>query len=220
MYRRMWLVALGALSVLAPACGGDDPPDPAADRAAAERANLKAADFPSGWSSRPHEMLPGEEEMEKEVAGCLGIPTSSSRATATARSADFSSGLATQASSVITFVSSQEQAKEDAAALGSAKFPSCAQPGFAKQIEQVAPEGASVNDVRVSEATFPSFGDRTIAHRVTATIQVGEMPVPINIELVRIFKDRAEVYLTFVNPGEPFPPELARSLAGKVIGRL
>lgn len=219
MPRNKWLAVVVAVGVLA-ACGGDDAPDAAADQATAEKANLNQADFPSGWTSTPHEALPGEDELAKEVADCLGISPPTSRAIAEARSPDFSSGLATQASSVITFVGSEDEAEEDAEAFASDKFAPCAEPAFAKQIQQVAPEGATVNDVKVAKSTFAETGDRTVAYRVTATIQVGEMPVPINIDLVRIFKDRAEVQLTFVNPGQPFPPDLARSLAGKVVGRL
>lgn len=218
MHRNKCLAVVVAVVVLS-ACGGD-PPDAAADQAAAEKANLNQGDFPSGWTSKPHEVLPGEDDLAKEVADCLGISPPTSRATAEARSPDFSSGLATQASSVITFVGSEDEAEEDAQVFASEKFAPCAEPGFAKQIQQVAPDGATVNDVKVAKATFPDTGDRTVAYRVTALIQVGEMPVPINIDLVRIFKDRAEVQLIFVNPGEPFPPDLARSLAGKVVGRL
>lgn len=220
MHRRIWLVVLVAVGVLAPACGREDAPDPAADQAAAEKANLQPADFPSGWSSKPQESRPGEDEIEQEVAACLGISPPATRASAKARSLDFSSGLATQASSIITVVKSEKEALADAAAFASEKFPSCAEPGFTKQIQQVAPEGAVVNNVEVAGTDFPTFGDRTVAYRVTAALQVGEMPIPINIDLVRIFKDRFEVYLTFINPGEPFPPELMRSLAGKVAGRL
>lgn len=221
MKKDFWLVPLTALLAVSAGCGGgNDQPTPAADRASARAATLKAADFPAGWKSSPHRRLPGEEAMATDVARCLGISSPSTRATAQVVSSDFSSGLATQATAVIIFVKSDGEAATDAAAYASGKFPSCAMPGFKDQIQQVAPDGAEVRDVRITKVPFPSSGDRTAAHRVKADLQVGEMTVPINIDLVHIVKGRAEVALTFVNPGEPFPPDLARSLAAKVAARL
>lgn len=220
MQKKWCFMALVTVLALSAGCGGDGEPDPAADRAAAQKANLEAADFPSGWRSKPHEELPGEDELAAEVAECLGLPAPSTGTTAEVRSPDFTSGLATQASSVVTFVESEEVAEKHAAALAGGKFPACAEPGFAKQVGQVAPEGATVTDVNITKVDFPALGDRTVAHRVKATINIGEMKVPINIDLVHVFEDRAEVALTFVNPGSPFDEDLARSLAAKVLERL
>ncbi len=192
----------------------------AADEAAAASANLKVEDFPAGWTSKPHEKLPGEDELAAEIQTCVGIDPASTRVTAEHRSPDFASGLATQASSVILFVKSPQQATGDADAYAGDKFPACAEPGFAKQIQQVAPEGGTVADVKVSKSTFPALGDRTVAHRVTANIKLDQMTVPINIDVVQIFKGRAEVTLTFVNPGAPFTEALAQELASKLVARL
>lgn len=211
---------MAVLALSGAACGGADEATPAADRAAARKAVLKAADFPSGWKSNPHEKLPGEDELVAEVAKCLGIPPPSTRATAVVRSPDFSSGFATTASSVITFVETDDRAAADAAAFAGEKFPSCVEPGMAEQVRDVAPEGASVDGVKIVKRSFPSLGDRTAAYRFSATLHIGEIPVTVNIDLVHVFKDRAEVSLTFVSPGQPFPEDLARSLAAKVVARL
>ena len=214
-------MALAVVMALAAGCGGgDEEPDPSADREKAREASLKAVDFPSGWSSKPHEKLPGEDELAAEVARCIGISSPSARATAEVRSPDFTSGFATSASSVITFVRSEEEAAADAAAYAGEKFPQCAEPGFAKQMQAVAPEGATVEEVKISTSSFPRHGERTVAYRVNGTIHIGEMKVPVNIDLVRIFKGRAEVTLVFSNPGAPFPADVARSVAAKVVERL
>ncbi|HVE46144.1 MAG TPA: hypothetical protein VNA57_05310 [Acidimicrobiales bacterium] len=221
MRRKSSLKALAVVMALTAGCGGDDDePDLAADREKAREAMLRAADFPSGWSPKPHEKLPGEDELTAEVAQCIGISNPSTRSTAEVRSPDFTSGFATTASSVITYVRSEEEAAADAAAFAGEKFAQCAEPGFAKQVQAVAPEGATVEDVKVSPARFPTHGDRTVAYRVNGTIHIGEMKVPVNIDLVRIFKGRAEVTFVFSNPGAPFPAEVARSVAAKVVERL
>jgi hypothetical protein len=214
-----WLVPVLAALTMSAACG-DGAPTPADDKATADKASLQAADFPAGWKSEPHEKLPGEDEMAAEIAKCLGVSSPSTRATAQVRSADFSSGLATQASAVITFVKTEKEASADAAAFGGAKFPECATPGFTAQVQRVAPEGATVDGLKITKIAFPASGDHTAAHRVEATIRVGEMPVPINIDLVHIVKGRAEVQMTFVNPGAPFPEDLSRSLSAKIVERL
>ncbi len=212
------LVALLALLAwTATACGGGQP-TPAEDRATAQEANLKPADFPSGWKSKPHEKLPGEDELAAELATCLGIEPPATRATAEVRSLDFSSGFATQASSVVTFVKTDEVAAADAAAFAGDKFAACIEPGLAKQVKEVLPPEATVDQVSVVERPFPALGDRTVAHRFTA--HINPMDIVVNIDLVHVFEGRAEVALTFVNPGQPFPEDVARSVAAKVVARL
>ncbi len=222
MRQKCGVMALGLLLALSAACGGGggDKPDPAADKAKAQAANPKPADFPAGWNSKPHEALPGEDELAAEIAECVGISPPSTRASAQVRSPDFTSGFATSATSVITFVRSEEEAAADAAALAKPQFAECAQPGYAKQIQAVGPEGATVSGVTVTRSKFPAYGDRTVSYRVKGNIDIGQIQITVNIDLVWIFKDRAEVFLTFSNPGGPFPPEVARSVAAKVVERL
>lgn len=214
-------MAMGVALILSAGCGGgDETADPAADRKKAQEAALKASDFPSGWSSKPHEKLPGEDELAAEIARCIGISNPSSRASAEVESPDFTSGFATSASSVVTFVTTEEEADADATAFAGDKFPQCAEPGFAKQVQTVAPEGATVDAVKIATSRFPTYGDRTVSYRVNATIQLGEMTIPVNIDLVRVFKGRAEVSFVFSNPGPPFPADVARTAVAKVVERL
>lgn len=220
--RRTWCFKVIAVVVaLSAACGGgEDKADPASDKEKAQKAVLRAADFPSGWSSKPHEELPGEDERAAEIARCIGISNPSARASAEVRSPDFTSGFATSAFSVITFVKTEEEAAADAGAFAGEKFAQCAEPEFAEQIQAVAPEGARVENVKISRSEFPAHGDRTVAYRVNGTIFIGEMDVPVNIDLVQIFKGRAEVSFVFSNPGAPFPADVARTVAAKVVERL
>lgn len=220
--RRTWSTLSLALGLaLSAACGnGDDAVSPTADRAAASEANLKAADLPSGWSSRPNEPVPGDESLRPDIARCLGISPPSEGATAEVRSLDFFQGLAT-VHSLITFVETEAQAQARADALASDRFAACAAPEYAEQMHQTAPEGNTVRDVNVSKRDFPALGDRTAAHRITATIQVNEqITVPITIDVIHIFKDRAEVELTVVAPGQPFPDDFAPRLAESIVDRL
>jgi len=220
--RRTWstLALAVALSLSAACSNGDDGANPTADRAAATEANLKAADLPSGWSSRPNEPVPGDESLRPDIARCLGISPPSEGATAEVRSPDFFQGLAT-VFSLITFMETEAQAQAHADALTSDRFAACAAPEYAEQMHQTAPEGNTVSDVNVSRRDFPALGDRTAAHRITATIQVNEqITVPITIDVIHIFEDRAQVELTVVAPGQPFPDDFAPRLAESIVDRL
>lgn len=224
MNRIHWVGRLAlamAISVVS-ACGDDtETADPAADLAKAEAAILKATDLPAGWNSRPHEPLPGEDQLERDIARCLGITPPAARGTAHVRSQDFTQGFAT-ASATITFVKTEKEAKADAAAVTSNKFGECIKPGYADQVHHVAPEGNTVTKARVEPLTLPRFGDRSVAQRVITSIHIPEpnIDLDIHIDVVRFFKGRAEAELVVVAPGMPFPNDLVSGLAGKMVARL
>ena len=222
------------VAVLLSGCGGDSDKtgtsggagdagkaSPAADRSAAERVNLKATDFPSGWSSRPHEKLPGEDELNPDIANCVGISPPSGRATAEVRSPDFTQNMAT-ASSVVTFVKTEEEAAADATAVTGDKFAECIRPGYEKQIHDVAPQPNTVSNVTVTKLDLPPFGERSVAQRVTAQVHIDNLGIdlPVNVDVVRFFEGRAQVELVVVAPGQPFPNDLLSGLAGAMASRL
>lgn len=219
--QRLWAAGLAAALATGAACGGGGGADPKKDRAAAEKAAPKAGDLPSGWSSRPHEKLPGEDELGLGIARCLGISAPSGRATAVVRSPDYTQTLAT-VSSVITFVKSEGAAKTDADALLGPRFADCARPLYEKQMHEVAPEGNTVSDATTSKLSYPTYGDRSAVDRVSAMVHIPILPspLPITVDIVRIFKGRAEAEITVVSPGAPLPPELTGKVASAVATRL
>lgn len=206
---------------MAPAACGGEKVSPAADRAAARKANLQASDLPSGWTSRPHEMLPGEEQLRPDIARCLGISPPSSRASAEERSPDFTQGFST-ASSIVTFVKSKKEATRDATAFTGGKYADCIRPGYEKQVHDVAPEGNTVKSFAVSKLDLARYGDRSTGDRITATTHIPgpDIDVPINIDLIRIFKGRAEAEIVIVAPGSPFGKDFETRLASAVARRL
>jgi hypothetical protein len=221
--RSISLRVLVIVLAISTACGGggDEKASPEADRKAAERANLVATDLPPGWNAKPHEMLPGENELLAGIAACLGVSDLSGRTTAEVRSPDFTQSLAT-VSSVVRFVSTESAAKRDAAAFTSEKFGACAQPGYAKQMHDVAPEGNTVSDVATRRLALPTYGDSSAADRITAMVQIPQLPspLPLTIDLIRIFKGRAQAEITVVSPGQPFSFEVLMGLAEAVSSRL
>lgn len=221
--RRVCCVMVAVIMAVSAGCGGgDDKANPAADREKAEKAAPKAADFPSGWTAKPHEKLPLEDELAVDIAECLGVTAPAARASAQVRSQDFTSGFATTASSVITFVKTKEEAAADAAAFAQPKFAECARPGYERQMGAVAPEGATLEGVTISKSSFPKYGDRTVSYLVHGEIRLGEIKVHVNVDLVWVFKDRAEIFLTFSKGASqsPFPREVARAVTVKVVERL
>lgn len=219
-FKARW-IALAAAVALMLACsdGGSEGADPEQDQARAEGVVLMASDLPSGWSSRPHEQLPGETELRSDIARCLGITPLDERATAEAMSDDFTQNMAT-VSAVVWFVSSEEEASDDAAAYAGGMFPECAGPGYGAQIEAVGPEGNTLSALEITEVDAPEVGDGAVAHRVSAVIQFGEITVPITIDLVHVFDGRAEIELTVVSPGAPFEREFVNDLAEAMADRL
>lgn len=204
------------------ACGGGGgTASPAADRTAAEKANLRAGDFPSGWSSKPHEKLPDEDTLNPDIASCLGISPPSGRANAEVRSPDFTQAMAS-ASSVITFVKTGDEATADAKAVTGGKFADCIRAGYEKQMHDVAPQPNTVSGVTVTKLDFPKFGQHSIAERVTGNVHIEDLgiDVPVNVDVIRIFKGRAEAELVVVAPLTPFPNELVSGLAASVASRL
>lgn len=166
-------------------------------------------------------MLPGEDQLAVDIANCVGITPPAARSTAQVRSLDFTQGLAT-ASAVITFVKTEEAAEADATAVTGEKFGECLKPGYAQQVQQVAPEGTTVREVRVEPLNLPPLGDRSTAQRVIASVHIPQpgIDLDIHIDVVRFFSGRAEAELVVVAPGMPFPNDLVSGLAGKMVARL
>ena len=71
----------------------------------------------------------------------------------------------------------------------------------------------------MSAVDFPQLGTATSATRVKVTLNLPERQVPIFQDLIVVFKDESVTRVVFLNPLEPFPEDLQRSLVEKVVSR-
>lgn len=192
----------------------------AADELKAQEIVLKQSDFPAGFTAIPDT---GETDEEEDKAGeefeaCLGISIDDDDR-AEAESPDFEAGQFTQVSSSAAFAPTVEDAQKEFAVLRGPKVNQCIQDQFDKELKAQATD-VQFAPTKAQTVQFPTLGDGTTAIRLSTAVAGAQgQEVPIYADFVFVVKGRAELTLTFINAGEPFPADLASDLAGKMAGR-
>jgi hypothetical protein len=192
--------------------GGSDP----AKLAKAKAAVLQMSDFPPGWSTHdPQEGL-NIEMVWEELTRCVGGQAPAPLAKATSET--YLMGLATQARSTVEYTT-EAAAAASAAALAGPKFQGCAADAFKADVERSKPEGSTAGSVQVAPRDFPPLGQRTLAWRINATVNLDDLQVPLFQDFLVIFNGGTVIRLFFLNPGSEFPQMLERTLVEKVVSR-
>ena len=194
------------------------PAQPAADLTGrAKAATLQRGDFPAGWEPVPDAETGGLsiEKVWGEVTGCLGV---SSQSTGSATSPTFLRGLATQARTTVEYTS-EASSTAIAAALAGPKLQGCATQAFTADAKRSAPEGGVPGPVTVAPLGGPPIAPKATALRITLSISLDELKVPLFQDFLVIFTKGALIRAFFLNAGSEFPRELERSLLDKVVGR-
>lgn len=150
------------------------------------------------------------------VMGCLGVKQTG-QALGLATSPTYVRGLATQAQSTVEYMP-QPSAQAIASALAGPKLNSCASEALSADAAREH-EGAQKGEVEVSALDFPQMGEATSATRVKVTLNLPERRVPIFQDLIVVTKGESVTRVVFLNPLEPFPEDLQRSLVEKVVSR-
>ena len=217
--RPVLLVTLLTMGVVA-ACssGGSTAASPAADKAAAVKVNLRQPDFPTGWTSAPHQASPEETTTLRQLTQCVGIADLAGHTTATDRSPDFSAGQATTANSLVTFVKTDGDASRDLGAFQSGKAPDCFKQAVLALVQQQAP-GAVPANLEVHQLQFPTLKDGTAAYQASFTVAVAGTNLPVYADFVYFRAGRAEVAMVTTNAGSPLDPKLEQDLASKMARR-
>ena len=194
------------------------PAQPAGDLTGrAKAATLQPGDFPAGWEPVPDAETGGLgiEKVWGELTGCLGV---SAQATGSATSPTFLRGLSTQARTTVEYTS-EASSSAIAAALAGPNLQGCATQAFTADAKRSAPEGGVPGPVTVAPLGGPPIAPKATALRVTLTISLDELKVPIFQDFLVIFTKGAVIRAFFLNAASEFPRELERSLVDKVVGR-
>ena len=230
---RRWLAgAFAVLATVSYGCAGDgDEPGAAgsststtaaatgedrasADRRLAESIVLRESDLPRDveWTSTPSEEDP---EGEAQLRGCLGLPPESLGVGAD--SPTFSAGDVTRVDSSATLTPGVETVDRDMAILGGPRLVDCLRAQFETQLQD---EPAHVGPVAAERIEFPALGDASFAVRMSTVVETedGEQ-VPLFVDFIVVFKERAGMTLTLMNAPEPFPTDLAVALAETMVAR-
>lgn len=226
--------AVGTLLVSLAACGSDDTStsttttdatattttteakaDPAADTAKAKDIVLQVGDFPAGWTQSPSDGDTREDDTDKELNACIGLPSSEGRPQA---DSEFSQGDFTSVQSSVEFAPTAADASKELAAIKDPKAVDCLKRAFSKALEEEA-GGAEFSELEVQPLSFPTLGDGTVAYRMRTTVTAEGAEIPLFFDLILFIEGRAEMSLVAVNAGEPFDAKLAQSLAEKMAGR-
>lgn len=194
-------------------------PAPAADLSGkAKAAVFQQADFPAGYKPHPDGDAGGLnlEGLWKELLGCLGAATT--QATGVGTSATYLRGVGTQARSTVEYTS-EASASAIATALSGAKAQGCLTTAFQADVKRSAPEGGVPGPVQVASRPTPVAAPKAASFRITATIDLGELKIPIFQDFFVIFAKGAVLRAFFLNPGAEFPQELETSLLEKLLSR-
>jgi hypothetical protein len=259
-----FVVGMLAVAVLAAGCGGDsdeesssttapatspatspattspptsDPRSPdqlAADRALAERAVLKPADFPPGWTGEPDtdDTSPELDAARERFATCLGVDPSfiggGARAGAKAESDDFEDDDNNEVQNTVTMVFSRERAVGQLETFRKPEARGCFETFVNSAIQQsvqnpgpgqTAPPGVSFGQARVEVLSVGGLNTDSVAYRARVPVTVRNESADALFDIVLALKGRAGITMIFISIGQPFPTDLATSLTNKVIDR-
>jgi hypothetical protein len=204
----------------------------ATDRAVAQQAVLRLSDFPAGWEAKAHQDSPDNPDVTKQAATCLHVSPSalSSRDNKThVDSPDFSSSSEQEVSNSVALDATATEAISQFAAFEQPQAPNCLTQAVSAVIQSALkhpttgstlPQGVKIGQASVNALSFPNFGDKTVAFRMTVPVQASGLNVSVYVDIVLLLKGRAGSTLTFEDTLSPFPTDQAEQLTQIVAGRL
>ena len=193
------------------------PTTDAAKAAKAQAAVLQKDDFPPGWGTQPPDAGLNIEMVWQELTACVGVQNVRPPVAA-ATSPTYLQGIATQARATVEYTT-EPSASAVATALGSSKFDRCANDAFKADVERSKPEGSTAGPVQVAPRDYTQYGQKTLAWRINASVNLSDLQVPLFQDFLVIFNGGTVIRLFFLNPGAEFPQNLERSLVEKVVAR-
>ncbi len=85
--------------------------------------------------------------------------------------------------------------------------------------EDALPKATVIGEPTVARMSFKSFGDQSVAYRVTVPVKADQAEIEVFLDLVFIAKGRAGITMDFSAPLAPFPTEDAERYTNIVVSR-
>lgn len=212
-----------------------DPDDPrtqeqvSLDQAAADRAVLTLADFPTGWTGTARDDSDRGPDLDKELAECLQVDVEMfAEEEVQAKSDTFSKNTA-EVESDVSMQPTVAEAREAFAILQRPNARDCFEAAVRAIVEysikhpapgQEPSAGVKIRDISLGDLSFPSVGEEHRAFRVTVDIETEGINADLYIDLVLIRVGRATASMSFLDVFSPFDEVTAGELARTFASRL
>jgi len=225
------------------ACGGDDtateePSAPTeepsadderqADVAAAEKIVLTLADFEPGWEASPPEDDPDTEDLDEDLADCLGItleelepdnPSADSDTFTSANDEEVEASVAiTPTEADAEKAMDRFEGSEALDCLGQ-YFRSLIGRGFAENAGEM-PDDLEIGDPTLNEVSVPALGDEAKGLRLTTPLSSSGVDVDLYIDFVIVRVGRVGITTTFLSTFTPFSETEAAEFVEAMVDRV
>jgi hypothetical protein len=197
------------------ACGQDAQRTAAAEQRIGAGAQLRLADFPSGWEDGGRN--------ESPPSRCPAVKEAKRTVSARVTSAVFAHGKNTQAESAVYLYSDAATAQQSFAALTTSATRACLARELAARLEKAARASharLAVGQPRTGRVALDRLGDERNAARITLPVRTRATDVDLIVDIVYIRVGRGLALPFFVDALAPFDPDLRADLTGKVVHRL
>jgi hypothetical protein len=130
----------------------------------------------------------------------------------------------------VRYRSSSADASKEFAVLENANLPSCLSTAVSKVIQynlehpstpnSTVPSDLTVGNATVAQMSFPTYGDQSIAYRITIPISYKGLSPSAYLDIVAVRKGRATTGLYFEGEASPFDATMEQQLTGLTVARL
>ncbi|HEU5266127.1 MAG TPA: hypothetical protein VFU35_05480 [Jatrophihabitans sp.] len=178
---------------------------------------LQPGDFPAGWQPRPTPHA-GDEDVQAQIAACVGIRLRKSQVIDRAASPDYGSGEFTAASTAASF-KTQVEVRNRLAAVLSPKADPCLATALRTSLVKVLPADTKIENLTVRAVKGgPAANVAATVHAVITITALGQT--------ARVYSDTVFIggvlfgaEIAFTGIGEPVPTDLQTRLTAAVVRR-
>lgn len=191
------------------ACGDDEPPSAADDKARAEKVVFTEADLPGltkdddDDEDTETETDPSDEAFEK----CLNNNVLLTDLGEDERGAEASFSDEDEEvtrSSVVTFAETKKEAEEAFDAVSQDSFAGCLEDAFKTGLQEEIGSNGTVADVSVAELPDEDLGDENVGYRATVDLSAAGQSFELSFDFVFVRVDRGLAGLFAFDVGEEF----------------
>ncbi len=174
----------------------------------------------------------GPTDVGQQLADCLHTSEAvlNSGPGDSANSPNFKDSNGDSASNDVRYRGSVADASVEFAVLENPKLPPCLTSAVTEVIQynlqhpespgSTVPPNLTIGNATVAQMSFPSFGDQSIAFRVTIPVSYEGLSPSLYLDIVGVRKGRATTGLYFQGEGTPFDSTLEQQLTAVTVSRL